>query len=211
MKTSRVRRRLAPAVGGVMAALLLIAVSGCGGEKIESRRLDREVAIDGTTADWDGALRNLDERPVSIGVMNDDESLYLCIVTDDEALVRQVVMQGLTTAFVPEGTKEDDAFRIRFPVGRTMDVARATPVEIGAGRIGETFVYELRVPLRGDDLQPAAGRSRGGVEGGPLPYRASSDGSPKAPPKRYSASGFRVRGVWSRLRKISGESSSSAS
>lgn len=209
MDVTHRRCRRFRAAGVIVAAGIGLAAGGCGGEKIESVRLDREIAVDGTAAEWDGALVHLEEKPVSIGVMNDDEYLYLCLMTDDPTLVRQAVMQGLTIGFRGDGRKEEDSFRVLFPVGgrkgppsprdrssdgarsswnaelpdsifveairevtfegpngrgsRRWKVAESHAVVIAAGRTGETFVYELRVPLEGDDLQPCAvGVSCGG-------------------------------------------------
>jgi hypothetical protein len=204
----RAKRRAVGSLSAMFIGAILVAVTGYGHERLQSKRLDREITIDGASEDWDGALTNLGDRPISVGLLNDDEDLYLCLITDDRDLIRQVMMGGLTIGFEPSGEGED-AFWIVYPVGRgapagkmprpeqrgerpepgmtrpdssfreaTREVefrgpggraARRVKVT-GSGRVSlcssgteDAFVYELRVPLFGDDLHPeAVGAGPGG-------------------------------------------------
>lgn len=192
MPEIRVRDRFPQAIVVSLLFLAGLLPAGCGGEKLESRRLDRDIVIDGSSSEWYDILENRGDQPVSIGLMNDDEFLYICLVTGDRQLLRQVITGGLTVAFEPEKEGEP-VFGIRFPTGQTgvrpegrgfpepgdrgdtdparldslfresilavefqgedgiplarLDLAEAAPVSLCAGKVADTFVYELRVPL----------------------------------------------------------------
>jgi hypothetical protein len=91
-------------------------MTGCGGEGLESARLDREISINGMCDDWAGALRGLKKHGLSIGLLNDGEYFYLCLVIDDRKFVDQMLLKGLTVGFRPEG-RGGEAFRVVYPVG----------------------------------------------------------------------------------------------
>ncbi len=103
----------------VVALVFLAALAGamgCGGEQLQSRWRDRAVVVDGSSADWDGAMIPFEEENLGVGVMNDDEFLYLCLVATDRADQMQILTGGLTLWVDPAGGK-DKAFGIRYPVG----------------------------------------------------------------------------------------------
>lgn len=108
------------------AASAALAAAGCGPEEAASARLDREIVIDGSSEDFDGAMLHWKDVPVSIGLLNDDEYLYLCLVTDDYALARRAMAAGLTARFAPEGEK-DRALEISYPAPRATAGERARP------------------------------------------------------------------------------------
>ena len=110
---SVLRRRAAPLL---LALAGTTVVLGCGKAELESRWRDREVAIDGSSADWDGALVSINDGAMDVGLLNDDQNLYICLVaaTRDDQI--QMMAHGFTIWFDPDGGTEK-TFGIRFPGG----------------------------------------------------------------------------------------------
>ncbi len=103
---------------------------------------------------------------MTLGLANDAEYLYVSLVPGSEALQRQILGQGLTHWFRPEG-REDAHLGIRFPVGlrpeRTrpasghqlrLPTEQAEGLEVVARFQGEGLVYELKVPLTETSRHP---------------------------------------------------------
>ena len=112
--------------------LLLLAamlVGGCGSTTtLQSTSPDREITVDGSTEDWQGALTLIEKKKLSLGVLNDGEFLYLALVTRDRQLINQMMIRGLTVWFDAEGGKEK-TFGIRFPLGLMESGAQFSPRE----------------------------------------------------------------------------------
>ena len=108
------RWRAAP----LLLALIGVAVIlGCGKTELESRWRDRDIAIDGSSADWEGTLVTINDGGMDVGVLNDDQNLYVCLVAATREDQIQMMARGFTLWFVPDGGT-DETFGIRFPVGR---------------------------------------------------------------------------------------------
>lgn len=82
----------------------------------ESRPPDHQIIVDGTTDDWRGDLYVVEGERVSLGLLNDRENLYVCLLAEDQVTRAQIMMQGLTVWFDPQGGKKK-AFGIKFPLG----------------------------------------------------------------------------------------------
>jgi len=103
----------------ILPLLLLFALtlfSGCGGTKLESSWLDREVIIDGKDIEWHGARVILEDANLGMGLMNDDENFYLTLSLTDRMVQMQVLRNGFTVWFDSQGGKKK-IFGIRFPLG----------------------------------------------------------------------------------------------
>ena len=46
---------------------------------------DRELTLDGSAAEWEGTLRRIEKSEIYVGILNDDEYLYLCIRSQGSA------------------------------------------------------------------------------------------------------------------------------
>jgi hypothetical protein len=85
--------------------------------RIDSHWRDRDIVVDGSSADWPGALANLDaSTPVAIGAANDREFLYLVLHASDPMARTRILRQGLIVWFDPAG-KDRKQFGIKYPVG----------------------------------------------------------------------------------------------
>jgi hypothetical protein len=98
--------------------LFTFLLNGCSNGKLElnSDWRDREITIDGKNADWLGAMLFFEEDNISVGLLNDDNFLYICMIAEDQFIRAQVMRQGFTLWFDPDGGKEK-IFGIKYPVG----------------------------------------------------------------------------------------------
>ncbi|NKB68496.1 MAG: hypothetical protein GKR89_15655 [Candidatus Latescibacteria bacterium] len=111
--------RIQPLSTYLPRCLFLIALgclTACGTTKLESKWRDRPVAIDGADDDWSRAKFIIENTPVTMGLLNDDEHLYLSLTTMDRPLQMQIARRGFTVWFDPKGGKSKK-YGIRFPLG----------------------------------------------------------------------------------------------
>ena len=102
-----------------LAGIIMLTVPtlvGCGSVEVSSTWRDREVSIDGVDAEWQRAVMYVQDKNVAIGLLNDEEYLYICLSTVDSWRIRQMMGSGLTLWFDPDGGK-DKTFGINFPLG----------------------------------------------------------------------------------------------
>jgi hypothetical protein len=76
-----------------------------------------EIVVDGKQNEWQGSLYDLKKINVTVGVRNDADNLYLCFISYDQNLRRQIMSGGFTVWFDPSGGTEEQ-YGIKFPVGR---------------------------------------------------------------------------------------------
>jgi len=100
----------------VLPILIAALFLGCNGFQMNSRWRDREIVVDGLDADWEGAKGYVEKLNVSIGLMNDESHLFVCLIFLDKRMQAQVMRQGLSVWFDPSGGN-GKRFGIRFPLG----------------------------------------------------------------------------------------------
>jgi hypothetical protein len=91
-------------------------LAGCGTFKLKSKWLDREITVDGQSDDWLGSLMYIEEKNISVGLFNDENFLYICMIAEDQFVRNQVMRQGVMIWFSPSGGKKK-TFGIKFPIG----------------------------------------------------------------------------------------------
>ncbi|NQT79128.1 MAG: hypothetical protein HQ555_01885 [Candidatus Aminicenantes bacterium] len=89
---------------------------GCGTLELNSDWRDREITVDGRNDDWLGNMMYFEEENVSLGLLNDENFIYICLIAEDQMIRNQVMSQGITLWFDPEGGKKK-TFGIKFPIG----------------------------------------------------------------------------------------------
>lgn len=91
--------------------------AACGGgmTQLQSRPLDGPVTVDASQSEWWGALSEIGSD-LSVGFRNDADYLYLSLMTNDQKLVDQMMLQGMVVWFDPTGQKTE-SFGVRFPLG----------------------------------------------------------------------------------------------
>lgn len=110
----------------IMVIIAIISLVGCGGQKLTSMWRDREVTIDGVDDEWENAVTYVEDKNVAIGLLNDQEYLYICLASIDFQRVHQMIGMGLTVWFDPQGGKEK-TFGINFPLGRQLSREDMSP------------------------------------------------------------------------------------
>ncbi len=105
------------------ASLFLIAglalVAGCGGADLESKWLDRDVAVDGANEEWRGATTYFEDEKLSVGLLNDDEFMYIALFVGEARTQAQILMHGCTVWFDPSGGKSE-TFGVHYPLGMAL-------------------------------------------------------------------------------------------
>ena len=96
----------------------ILISSGCSGQlKLDSHWRDRDVVVDGQQNEWHDRMTFVEKQNVSIGVFNDSEFLYLSLVTNNQAVRRQMIGLGFTLWLDPAGGNKK-TFGIHYPLGR---------------------------------------------------------------------------------------------
>lgn len=96
--------------------LLTFFLVGCGTFELSSNWRDREITVDGKSDDWMGEMIYFEEENISVGLLNDESFMYICMIAENPFVLNRVMRQGLTIWFDPDGGKEK-AFGIKFPIG----------------------------------------------------------------------------------------------
>ena len=102
----------------VLVAILAAPTTPVAAQTIElaGHLRSGEVTIDGAASEWNGLLAPLTEPKVSIGVVNDGDTVFVCLTASDLRTRQQILRLGLVVWFDPGGgTKK--VFGIKFPVG----------------------------------------------------------------------------------------------
>lgn len=105
-------------VGLVIAMLFgIVFVGACSGPPtLQTHSLSQAPAIDGTLADWGGALTRVGDHSVSMGAVSTDSTLYLALLIPDRAHIRSVAKRGLILWVDPAGKKRH-TYGVRYPLG----------------------------------------------------------------------------------------------
>ena len=76
----------------------LLFVGGCNRTvAVSSRWANEEIVVDGRDSEWgNGGLYYDEKTNMKIGIRNDAQSLYLCLICKDENIQRQFLQQGFT-------------------------------------------------------------------------------------------------------------------
>jgi hypothetical protein len=100
----------------VLAAVVAAVAMAVGAEtlRIESAWSAEAPAVDGKLADWSSPLVTLGSAPLSLGVRNDGEFLYVALASSDQATRMMLGAAGFTVWMDPSG-KNKKAFGVSVP------------------------------------------------------------------------------------------------
>lgn len=111
--TGRIGTRVV--VAGTLVAVVLGLFVGCREVELTSGwSAAGRVEVDGVDGEWTGATTYIEKHDVTLGLLNDEEFLYVSLVTSGP-VGRQAMATGLTVWFDPDGGT-DEWYGIRFPV-----------------------------------------------------------------------------------------------
>ncbi len=109
------RRIFRPLLSLALSASLML--HACMEQNLESKRLDRNIDIDGKAPEWAGLEAYYDAKNgFKIGFLNDDRYLYLFIAIWNKSTQRHILMNGLRVKFQGPG-KSDGFLEISYPIG----------------------------------------------------------------------------------------------
>jgi hypothetical protein len=75
-------------------------ISACSSTAlINSSWNDGEIKIDGNTSEWQNGAYFVDEEGVTLNFKNDDEFLYLCLITNNHSKITQIMRSGFIVWF----------------------------------------------------------------------------------------------------------------
>lgn len=103
----------------ILSAIILFSfflLVGCSTLQLNSNIRDREVTVDGKNSEWLGAMYYFRDENISVGFLNDDNYIFICMIAEEPLIRAQMMMQGFTLWFDPTGGKEK-TFGIKFPIG----------------------------------------------------------------------------------------------
>jgi len=102
-------------IGVGLGLLAVLSTTACKEEvQVPGAWVRAPVLADGDDADWAGALTEFDQLDLSLGVLNDDQFLYITLVSDGP-VAAQAMAAGLTVWLEPDGSK-DGRYGVRYPV-----------------------------------------------------------------------------------------------
>jgi len=110
------RQRTSRFAVNVVTVVLVSVLAGCSSLKLISRWREADTPVDGKGASWRDTMMVLDDKLTYVGVLNDDDYLYVRMETTNRDLERQIIRQGLTFWFDRDGGEQKN-FGIRFPLG----------------------------------------------------------------------------------------------
>ncbi len=93
-------------------------ISCSSATKISSSFSDGSIKIDGNQSDWQGQLKPISGEGVAVGFKNDNDKLYICLITTDRAKIMKILRQGLTVWIEPDGS--DKSIGIKYPIKPNM-------------------------------------------------------------------------------------------
>jgi len=97
--------------------IITLFMFGCSTLELNSNWREREITVDGGNTDWLGAMYYLEDENISVGLLNDDNYIYICMIAENNFIRTQVMGQGFKLWFDPDGNREK-TFGIGFPLGR---------------------------------------------------------------------------------------------
>ena len=94
----------------------LTTFAGCSSTlELTSRWTNHDLRIDGSGAEWKDATALIPGPQVQVGIKNDKDNLYVCLITANRMTQAQMIALGTTVWFDVEGQK-NKTFGIQFPV-----------------------------------------------------------------------------------------------
>ncbi len=104
-------------IGICFLGLIVLFFTSCASLELQSFWKDNDISIDGKSDDWMGHLMYVDKQNVSLGIQNDSDYLYACVVAEEQAVISSILRRGMILWFDPEGGK-NKFFGIKYPKGR---------------------------------------------------------------------------------------------
>lgn len=108
-------KSICPIIYCYALASISILFAGCNEIEFKSIWRTQEINIDGKNTEWQSG-HYIKDANVVVNVYNDEEYLYLALLSSDRQMPMKVMSGGLTIWFDPDG-KGKKKMGIRFPLG----------------------------------------------------------------------------------------------
>ena len=104
--------------------LSLLSIYGCSSiPEVTSSRNNNEIVVDGKQEDWGNTFTSIKDENVAVSFKNDDENLYICLITSDNRKIVKILSSGLTVWLYPSNSK--DVIGIQYPVRKSSEDFRS--------------------------------------------------------------------------------------
>ena len=130
-------------------ALFLVTVffflffsAGCTALKLNSTWKRSQITVDGESSDWIENMFYLESKKVLLGIRNDFDCFYMCMIVEESSLRSQMMRSGFILWFDPDGGK-DKTFGIKFPLGMNPENRKAPSRDKAASRENLDFDREM--------------------------------------------------------------------
>lgn len=100
----------------IISVLFLVSCS----ENLLSIWKNSEISIDGNKEDWEGKLTFFEDEKAALGIVNNNDHLYLCLVTNDQTKINQLLHGNLTIWLDPQSS-DGQTFGIQYPIQKMPD------------------------------------------------------------------------------------------
>jgi hypothetical protein len=100
--------------------VLPLFISGCGDQEYKSYWLKGDIKIDGNQEDWGNRITFFKDENVGIGIQNDSDNVYVCLVTSDRGHIMSTLRNGFTLWIDPQN--DNRVYGIKFPIGMSNDM-----------------------------------------------------------------------------------------
>jgi hypothetical protein len=157
----------------------LTTFAGCGSTlELTSRWTSHELKVDGSGEEWKDATTLIPGPQVLVGIKNDKDNLYVCLITTNRMTQAQMLALGTTMWFDTEGQK-NKTFGIQFPVAGLLQGRRfpsqQNPEDLKRLIEAAQRQFEVVGPGQGERHRMADKQDRGidvhlGYTGGVLTY-----------------------------------------
>ena len=102
-------------IGFFFLIIISFSLMGCNDIKINSKWKTQEITIDGKNTEWQSG-HYIKDANVVVNVYNDEEYLYLALLSSDRQMPMKVMGGGLTVWFDPDG-EGGKKLGIHYPLG----------------------------------------------------------------------------------------------
>lgn len=98
-----------------VAVVALFSLAGCTSSVLMlSDTPKSKIIVDGKHEDWNGKLKYFEDERTAVGFQNDEDFLYLCLVTSDKTNAKKIMALGLTIWF--ESENDDETIGLKYPL-----------------------------------------------------------------------------------------------
>lgn len=90
----------------IIVSMFTLTIIGCNRLEFESQWSEDPISVDGKDMDWETeTLHQLESMPVSLGLRNDEEFLYILLLVDNAMMAENLRAAGISLWFTRENEK----------------------------------------------------------------------------------------------------------